>query len=194
MNSEELRNYTNAIFENYGEMLRIPFRQRSKFEGWLKIMIVSRLHALHSQGRITHLNQLKLEPAYPDAVGNASRADIGFADDEGYQYIELKTINTNYQLAGVINTHINIAQNIQGVIDDIHKIRELNVNGHVVFVVYPLPPIAMPHELLGIHLLAVSEAYGEPLVEGINYNLQTIRIDEINTIRILVCCLSINIA
>ena len=52
--------------------------------------------------------------------------------------IELKTVNTNYRYENVENKTRPITMNIQGVIDDIEKLKSTNyINKAILFVVFP---------------------------------------------------------
>ena len=97
--------------------LTVFAKERSKFEGWLKVELCDSL--------------LKY---FKDVVPEKNRVDISFAE----WGIELKTINTNIRFKGVENKARPITKNVQGVIDDIEKLKNLDFGKKgVLFVVFP---------------------------------------------------------
>ena len=96
--------------------------ERSKFEGWLKVEICDIL----------------LNAGLKNIVPEKKRVDVicdGWA-------IELKTVNTNYRYANVINKTRPITNNVQKVIDDIHQLRSKTdlekLQKAVLFIVFPV--------------------------------------------------------
>jgi len=91
---------------------------RAKFEGWLKVECC---------------DVLSLE--YEGVLPEQNRIDISFKD----WVIELKTINTNYRHVNVKNMIRPITKNIEGIIDDINKLKKISTkNGGVLFTVFPV--------------------------------------------------------
>lgn len=93
-------------------------RERSKFEGWLKVELVG---ALAARGY--------------DAVPEKDTIDIVCGDAA----IELKTINTSYVYEGVAYKQKPITDNVQSVIEDIEKLEKTAYAlKAVVFAAFPL--------------------------------------------------------
>lgn len=102
--------------------LSIFARQRSKFEGWLKVELVDILKSKNKDVRIEH------------SIGK-KKVDVFF---DNY-LIELKTVNTNYRHDGVEKKIRPITDNIKGIKEDIKKIiYKKNYNKAILFVVFPL--------------------------------------------------------
>lgn len=98
--------------------LSIFARERAKFEGWLKVELCN-----------------SLAKFFDDVVPERKRIDITFED----WAIELKTINTNIRYKHVKIKTRPITRNIQGVVDDIKKLRATQYdNKSVLFVVFPI--------------------------------------------------------
>lgn len=98
--------------------LSIFARERAKFEGWLKVELCGSL-SMHVQ----------------DVVPEQDRIDITF---NGWA-IQLKTINTNVRYDGVKKKQRPITKNVQGIIEDINKLKPLNyANKAVLFVVFAI--------------------------------------------------------
>ncbi|USS40458.1 hypothetical protein NF865_09160 [Thermococcus aggregans] len=94
-------------------------KERAKFEGWLKVELCESL--------LKHFPTLIIIP-------EKDRIDITFDD----WAIELKTINTNYRYEDVKNKHRPITKNIQGILEDIEKLRSTDyTNKAILFVVFP---------------------------------------------------------
>lgn len=103
--------------------LSVLARERAKFEGWVKVEICDIL----------------LQHGIKGVIPEKHRVDVmcdGWA-------IELKTFSTNYRYPNVVNKKSRpITDNIQGVIDDIEKLRGkphlTGINKAVLFVVFPV--------------------------------------------------------
>lgn len=107
-----------------GPILDIHLPQRAKFERYLQSVLASRLKKKFADTQIE----------YP--LGN-KHVDI-YANRT---YIELKTPNTNYRLQGIEDKSRPITNNIEGVIEDIEKLRllkEKGKDGVVAFVLFPI--------------------------------------------------------
>ncbi len=98
--------------------LAICASERAKFEGWLKVELCDILSS--------HFNDVQPE---------GQRFDVVFGD----WAIELKTPNTNYRYDSVKNKHRPITNNIDGILEDIEKLRSAPFkNKAVLFVAFPV--------------------------------------------------------
>lgn len=120
----EFDELSNLIFDELcpklenNDGLSIFARERAKFEGWLKVELCESL--------FKH---------FEDVAPEKNRIDISF-DSWG---IELKTVNTNYRYNNVEKKTRPITKNVQGVIDDIEKLKSMTYsNRAVLFVVFPV--------------------------------------------------------
>lgn len=121
----EIVSILNDPFWN-GPILEIHLPQRAKFERYLQAVLAFRLKEKYKDTKIE----------YPLGY---KHVDI-YANDT---YIELKTPNTNYKLQGIEDKTRPITNNIQGIIDDIDKLRLLKgkeKEGVVAFVLFPIDP------------------------------------------------------
>ena len=96
-----------------------PFaKERAKFEGWLKVELCD-----------------SLSKYLTDIAPEKDRIDVTFDD----WAIQLKTVNTNIRYPCVKNKHRPITKNVQGVIDDIEKLRSVAYpKKAVLFVTFPI--------------------------------------------------------
>jgi len=98
--------------------LAIFARERSKFEGWLKVELCDVL-VRHFEGVLPEVDWVDV--TLPDLA------------------IELKTVNTNYRMPGVVNKIRPITKNTDGVVKDIEKLRMSKfANNAVLFVAFPV--------------------------------------------------------
>jgi len=98
--------------------LSVFAHERAKFEGWLKVELCDVLSAYVSS-----------------IIPEKLRVDVTFDD----WLIELKTVNTNVRYSNVKNKHRPITKNIQGVIDDVLKLKKIgHCNKAIVFVAFPI--------------------------------------------------------
>ena len=98
--------------------LAVFARNRSKFEGWLKVELVR-----------------CLSEEFPDVRPETNRLDVTFDN----WAVELKTVNTNYRFPNVQNLTRPITRNVQGVIADTSKLRSSAAkNKAVVFIAFPV--------------------------------------------------------
>ena len=119
-------------FEKLWEILRIelPRRikskkglsifaiKRAKFEGWLKVEVIDILCNYSS-----------------NVIPEKDRIDIVFDNFA----IELKTMNTSYKFEGVENKTKPLSKNIQALLKDIKKLKQVNYSQKVIlFIVFPL--------------------------------------------------------
>lgn len=112
--------------------LAIFARNRSKFEGWLKVELCGIL----SRYFPTIIPEKEIDKDRKDKI------DITFDN----WAIELKTVNTNYRGYGnVVNKQRPITKNIKGIINDIEKLKTTNyVHKAVLFIVFPVTPDKKP--------------------------------------------------
>ena len=108
MTTEYIADTIKKILSKNKDLLEIAFRQRAKFEGWLKFEIAKEFQ---KSGKDT-----KVE--YPIAKGHV---DL-FADN---CLIELKTPNTSYTCKGVAPKTRPITKNVIDIINDINKLGKL---------------------------------------------------------------------
>ena len=122
---------TNKINEkiNKKKGLEVFAIHRSKFEGWLKVEICDIL-----------LSFEKVEEVKVEYEKNGKKIDIYFKYNKCEYYIELKTINTSYKCNYVERKNKPITKNLESVINDINKLKNLsNSNRYIFFIVFPLP-------------------------------------------------------
>ena len=115
------------IIKNNAALLRIPLRQKAKFEGWLKFELA---HYLEQR-------EMKNVEVESKVHHRRDRSDITFFHNGEPYSIELKTPNTNWRIQGINTNCRPITKNIQSVIDDAKKLN--SQNGIVAFVLFPIP-------------------------------------------------------
>ncbi|PKL50862.1 MAG: hypothetical protein CVV37_07005 [Nitrospira bacterium HGW-Nitrospira-1] len=160
------------ILKNNMTLLRIPIRQKAKFEGWLKFELA---HYLEQSGMQNI--EVETKTAY-----RRDRTDITFVNNGEPYYIELKTPNTNWKLEGVNNNCRPITKNIQSVIDDAKKLN--SNNGIVAFVLFPVP---VGDNRWKFYLDRINEKTDLGLSREKNCELIDINIDEKNACSLIVC-------
>ena len=128
MTAKYIADTIESILSSNEDLLKIAFRQRAKFEGWLKFEIAKEFQ---KSGKDT-----KVE--YPIAKGHV---DL-FADN---CLIELKTPNTSYTCEGVDPKTRPITKNVNDIIYDINKLGKLRkisenhcYNLFIAFVMFPI--------------------------------------------------------
>ena len=125
MTTEYIADTIKKILSKNQDLLEIAFRQRAKFEGWLKFEIAKEFQ---KSGKDT-----KVE--YPIAKGHV---DL-FADN---CLIELKTPNTSYTCKGVDPKTRTITDNVNSIISDVDKLRNitegLSYDSFIAFVMFPI--------------------------------------------------------
>jgi hypothetical protein len=98
--------------------LAVFAKERAKFEGWLKVVLVG-----------------ILSDYFSDVVPENSRIDLTF----GEWAIELKTMNTNIRYTNVKNKHRPITKNVDGVIKDITNLKSCDfLKKGILFIVFPI--------------------------------------------------------
>ncbi|MBT3168671.1 MAG: hypothetical protein HN334_02250 [Candidatus Cloacimonetes bacterium] len=121
-------------------------KQRSKFEGWLKVELI---------------NILRLKNY--DAKPEIDFIDICFENTA----IELKTINTNYKFKNVENKHRPITENVNGIIKDIEDLEKKSFeNKFVIFIVFPCEK---SNEKWQIHLSKIESKLSELVLEEFEF-------------------------
>ena len=125
MTTKYIADTIKKILSKNQDLLEIAFRQRAKFEGWLKFEIAKEFQ---ESGKDT-----KVE--YPIAKGHV---DL-FADN---CLIELKTPNTSYTCKGVDPKTRPITDNVNSIISDVDKLRNitegLSYDSFIAFVMFPI--------------------------------------------------------
>jgi len=119
-----------SIKDNSG--LNCFIKNRSKFEGWLKVEICNIL------SKNQNIDSLQVEKYIEDTK---QHIDIYFEYKKSKYYIELKTLNTSYKIAGIVDKIKPITDNVNGVIKDIQKLKNINDDlavKIVIFIVFPL--------------------------------------------------------
>lgn len=139
------------------EAISIFVKNRSKFEGWLKVELAEALMK----------NNCK--EILPENDGT----DMTFKHDNKNFAIELKTVNTNYRFANVENKGRPITSNVSGVVWDIAKLKKLPYDKRVmIFVVFPLD-INRNRNWKDMHLPKVTKMLKkEPLSFPLNFRSQ----------------------
>jgi hypothetical protein len=122
-----INNAISDILSKNKDLLRIPIRQKAKFEGWLKFELA---HYLDKIG----MESIEVESK---VYHRRDRTDITFMHNEHFYSVELKTPNTNWKINGVNDSGRPITKNIQSVIDDAKKLN--STQGIVAFVLFPIP-------------------------------------------------------
>ena len=125
MTAKYIADTIESILSNNQDLLEIAFKQRAKFEGWLKFEIAKEFQ---KSGKDT-----KVE--YPIAKGHV---DL-FAEN---CLIELKTPNTSYTCEGVDPKTRPITDNVNSIISDVDKLRNitegLSYDSFIAFVMFPI--------------------------------------------------------
>ncbi len=130
---EQVRASIIDVLERHRPLLAIAFRQRAKFEGWLKF----ELAACAEQRGAT---SVCVEATSQDpAVASRRRSDVAFHFDHVRYDVELKTPNSNWRLPGVDNVTRPITKNIADIVLDARKLSASADHGIVAFVLFPIP-------------------------------------------------------
>lgn len=126
-----LRQWIVQVIRQNESIIRIALRQRAKFEGWLKFEMAA---FAESNGATT------VEVETPSNSGETrERADFSFVYSGEKYDVELKTSNTNWRMAGVVNTTRPITENVAKIVRDAKKLRQSSNKGLVAFVMFPVP-------------------------------------------------------
>ncbi len=122
-----VRKLINEIILENSDVISIAIRNRNKFEGWLKFELASKLE---QQG----FTDVLVETSYER---RKDRYDLSFFKENDFYSVELKTPNTNWDIAGVKSCKKPITNNFKSIILDTKK---LNSNfGIIAFVLFPIP-------------------------------------------------------
>ncbi len=127
--SHKVCSWIGAILRENLEVVDLAARQRAKFEGWLKFELAAKIE--HEAGK-----SVRIEPV--NSISR-SRHDLSFLYAGETYYLELKTINTNWRIAGIESRRRPITKNISGVVDDLRKLSGLGRRGISAFVIFPVP-------------------------------------------------------
>ena len=122
---EKLLNYMIcSILKEKEEIVHVAMKQRSKFEGWLKLELA------HS-----------LSEYFGDVEIECSRENSLVDIYAGGSLVELKTPNTNYRADHVDTKTRPITNNIDSIIKDIQKLKGLSDQSephYIAFVLFPI--------------------------------------------------------
>lgn len=124
---QQLQHWITDILRAHPGVMDVALRQRAKFEGWLKFELAAMVIA---QGA----TDLIIEATY-----DAGRADLSFRYGGETYFIEMKTPNTNWRIAGVQSKQRPITKNIHAIIADADKLQACPGRGILVFVLFPVP-------------------------------------------------------
>lgn len=154
------------------DLLRIPIRQKAKFEGWLKFELA---HYLEKIG----MQSVEVETK---AYYRRDRTDITFIHNNNFYSIELKTPNTNWIIDGVRSSGRPITSNIKSIIYDAVK---LNSNqGIVAFVLFPIPQNRNNWET---YISRIAKSTGIEINIETNCSLIEMSVDNNKKCNVLVC-------
>lgn len=117
----------NEILLAHKELMKIPIRQKAKFEGWLKFELA---YSLEKNG----LKQVEVESL---RSYSKERRDLSFFNDDKFYTVEIKTSNTNWKCEGVSVASKPITKNIQSIISDAKKLN--SSQGIIAFILFPIP-------------------------------------------------------
>jgi len=123
------RRWIANILRAHSSLVALAVRQRAKFEGWLKL-------ELAECARKRGARSVQVEPQLGKGKG---RADVSFAFGKLRYNVELKTVNTNWEVPGVESKTRPITMNIASVIEGARKLRTGPGRGIVAFVLFPVP-------------------------------------------------------
>lgn len=159
--------------ENNKTLLRIPIRQRAKFEGWLKFELA---HYISQQG-------------YPDVevetkgITNRFLTDITFFDENNNSFsVELKTSNTNWNVPGIRKVRKPVTKNINSIIRDCIKLN--SSQGIIAFVLFPIPTQDTRWE---VYFEKIVEQTGASMNRETNCRILTMEVDDVNYCDLLIC-------
>ncbi|MHC1741730.1 MAG: hypothetical protein AB9873_01710 [Syntrophobacteraceae bacterium] len=153
-------------------LLRIPIRQKAKFEGWLKFELA---HYLEKNG----MKNVEVESK---VFYRRDRTDITFFNDGEPYSLELKTPNTSWKLKGVNANCRPITKNFESIIADAKKLN--SENGIVAFVLFPVPVDDSRWE---IYLDRINKETGLGVTRDRNCEIIRVSIDDRNACNIVVC-------
>ena len=160
------------ILNNHKKLLRIPLRQKAKFEGWLKFELAY------------YLEQIGMKSVEVESKASFSRdrTDIIFFHNEDLYKLELKTPNTNWRIKGVNSLVRPITKNIQSIVKDAIKLN--SQFGIVAFVLFPVP---INDNRWTEYLNRINDKTGIVLSKEDNCELIEMNIDKKNICSLVVC-------
>ena len=136
-----------SILSNNQDLLEIAFKQRAKFEGWLKFEIAKEFQKSGKDTKVEYpIADLFADKVLPELYRNTEverliqrgHVDL-FADN---CLIELKTPNTSYTCKGVDPKTRPITDNVNSIISDVDKLRNitegLSYDSFIAFVMFPI--------------------------------------------------------
>jgi hypothetical protein len=167
-----INNAISKILNNRKELLKIPIRQKAKFEGWLKFELA---HYLEKIG----MESVEVESK---RYFKRDRTDITFFYDGNYYSVELKTSNTNWKIKGVQPRTRPITKNIQSIIEDAEKLN--STQGIVAFVLFPIP---FGDNRWTEYLVRIKEKTGLEISKESNCNLITLSLNQNEKCQVIVC-------
>ncbi|MCR8556911.1 hypothetical protein KXD93_04630 [Mucilaginibacter sp. BJC16-A38] len=162
----------SSIIEANRDLLRIPIRQKAKFEGWLKFELA---FYLSEQG----FKEVDVETT----VDGFGRRDITFFDsDSNFYSVELKTSNTNWLIPGIRKVGKPLTKNLRSIVEDCIKIN--SSQGIVAFVLFPIP---LGDKRWEDYIEKIAYDTGSALNKVTNCKLITMDIDDEHQCELLVC-------
>jgi hypothetical protein len=130
MKTEELiKTWILEAISAHLELMAIAVRQRAKFEGWLKFELAA----------LAEASGYPVEVECSSNEASLSRSDLMFLKDGARWDVELKTCNTNWRMAGVLDLTRPITKNIASIVGDARKLKDAKGNGVVAFCLFPVP-------------------------------------------------------
>ncbi len=123
------RQWIVDILQSHVPLVALAVRQRTKFEGWLKLELACRAE---KEGA----SSVMVEASFDEGSG---RSDIAFYFDNIRYDLELKTPNTNWRVPGVAKRTRPITKNVASIVQDARKLEGCSGQGIVAFVLFPVP-------------------------------------------------------
>jgi len=161
------------ILKRNRKLLKIPVRQKAKFEGWLKFELANWLE-------LKGYSNVEVES---ERYFSKSKTDISFFHNEEPYSVELKTPNTNWKVPGVVDKVRPITNNIQSIIGDAEKLN--SKSGIVAFVLFPVP---INDNRWEVYLDRIKEKTNLEISRESNCERVNIAIDEKNKCSLIICC------
>jgi hypothetical protein len=130
---EHLRAWIVELLASHQPLLALAFRQRAKFEGWLKFELAACAQRKGATSvRVESSSARRGTPA-------RARSDLAFHFERVRYDVELKTPNANWRLPGVESATRPITQNVREIVEDARKLSVSARHGLVAFVLFPIP-------------------------------------------------------
>ena len=158
MTAKYIADTIESILSSNEDLLKIAFRQRAKFEGWLKFEIARAFSQLYHNTKAEYpIADLFADKVLPELYRNTEferliqrgHVDL-FADN---CLIELKTPNTSYTCEGVDPKTRPITKNVNDIIYDINKLGKLRKISEVpcydLFIAFVMFPIDTNKKYMG---------------------------------------------